>query len=349
MGYAFISYKTENKDKADALRNLFKNNNIKCWMAPESIEAGKSHPAAINQAIKNCSCFVLVLTELVQTSPDITAEIKLAIRYRKYIIPIQIEKSLELNDEFDYLLINYQIKCVESIDENDSEMANMLKEVINYTGITEITEAVKAEPVKKENNLLSMTEKYGAIDVDKNGYRYEGKLKNGKYHGKGTLYRPDGSKLYEGDWVNGKKNGKFNVFNNDGSLRYEAEFDDDTATVVDEDGYKYVGQMKDGKRHGKGIEYRPDGTKLYEGNWVDGKRHGKGTSYCSDGSKIYDGDWVNGLKHGKGAFYCSDGSMFIECDWINGIPHGKGIEYHYDGSIVYKGEFENGFPKDLLK
>lgn len=98
-------------------------------MAPESIEADKSHPAAINQAIKNCSCFVLVLTELAQTSPDITAEIKLAIRYRKCIIPVQLERSLILNDEFDYLLINYQIKTVESIDENDSEMVNILKEV----------------------------------------------------------------------------------------------------------------------------------------------------------------------------------------------------------------------------
>jgi len=39
-----------------------------------------------------------------------------------------------------------------------------------------------------------------------------------------------------------------------------------------EDGaLKYEGEMKDGKPHGQGIEYRKDGSKLYEGQWTNGK------------------------------------------------------------------------------
>lgn len=32
---------------------------------------------------------------------------------------------------------------------------------------------------------------------------HEGEFKNGKYHGKGTLYDEDGNKVYSGRWKNG--------------------------------------------------------------------------------------------------------------------------------------------------
>jgi antitoxin component YwqK of YwqJK toxin-antitoxin module len=41
-------------------------------------------------------------------------------------------------------------------------------------------------------------------------------------------------------------------------------------------GSKYVGEWKDDKRHGCGIEYFPDGKKNYYGEWKDDKRHGRG-------------------------------------------------------------------------
>jgi hypothetical protein len=40
-----------------------------------------------------------------------------------------------------------------------------------------------------------------------NGSRYEGELKNGKPHGKGTYYYNDGNK-YTGDWVDGDMSGQ---------------------------------------------------------------------------------------------------------------------------------------------
>ena len=72
---------------------------------------------------------------------------------------------------------------------------------------------------------------------------------------------------------------------------------------------KYEGNLKDGKRHGEGIETFPSGKK-YEGQWRDGKRHGKGTLTYSDGQK-YEGQWKNGLKHGKGTETSPDGSKYV--------------------------------------
>lgn len=39
MGYAFISYSSSNQKEADAMRELFKKNNIGVWMAPYDIPA----------------------------------------------------------------------------------------------------------------------------------------------------------------------------------------------------------------------------------------------------------------------------------------------------------------------
>ena len=41
-------------------------------------------------------------------------------------------------------------------------------------------------------------------------------------------------------------------------------------------GDKYVGEYKDGKRHGQGTYTYPNGNK-YVGEYKDGKRHGQGT------------------------------------------------------------------------
>ena len=69
-------------------------------------------------------------------------------------------------------------------------------------------------------------------------------------------------------------------------------------TIEYPDGSKYIGDLKDGKPHGKGISTFPDGT-MYEGNWVVGKRDGLGIMTYPN-RIIYDGLWKNDKKHGKG-------------------------------------------------
>merc|ERR1711998_559320 len=70
-------------------------------------------------------------------------------------------------------------------------------------------------------------------------------------------------------------------------------------------GHVYVGQMKDGKKHGKGTYTWADGA-VYVGDWKDGKRHGKGTHTYADGN-VYDGEWKHDTKHGKGTFTYNSG------------------------------------------
>ena len=61
---------------------------------------------------------------------------------------------------------------------------------------------------------------------------------------------------------------------------------------------EYVGEYKDGKKHGKGRYTWYDGG-IYVGNWKDGKEHGKGTYTSPVGTK-YVGEWKEGKYDGQG-------------------------------------------------
>jgi len=51
-----------------------------------------------------------------------------------------------------------------------------------------------------------------------------------------------------------------------------------------ENGTKYMGEWKDGKRHGQGNMTYHDGSK-FVGKWKNGKEHGQGTNTLTNGEK----------------------------------------------------------------
>ena len=70
---------------------------------------------------------------------------------------------------------------------------------------------------------------------------------------------------------------------------------------------KYVGEWKDGKKHGQGTFTFASGNK-YVGDWKDGKRHGQGTYTFANGNK-YVGEFRNGEFHGQGTYTRADGRV----------------------------------------
>ena len=49
-----------------------------------------------------------------------------------------------------------------------------------------------------------------------------------------------------------------------------------------DDGSRYVGELKEGRKHGNGILYVPDGA-VYLGQWEGDNYHGQGTYIHPDG------------------------------------------------------------------
>ena len=104
-------------------------------------------------------------------------------------------------------------------------------------------------------------------------------------------------------------------------------------------GEKY-GCIEGDCKNGKGTMY----TKGYKyvGEYKDGNRHGKGTWTESDGSK-YVGEWKNDKMNGFGKRTSANGKDYNEGIWKNNSLHGIGTEY-WQGDI-FVGEFEMGVKK----
>ena len=61
----------------------------------------------------------------------------------------------------------------------------------------------------------------------------------------------------------------------------------------------YIGEFKDGNRHGQGTYWYANGTK-YIGEFVNDNFHGKGTEYNADGQISREGVWADDKYVGKG-------------------------------------------------
>ena len=119
----------------------------------------------------------------------------------------------------------------------------------------------------------------GACTFDQ-GRKYEGRFRDGEYHGQGTYYWAKDHK-YVGEWVNHKMSGKGVLYYPDGSVYTGGWVDgvrEGTGEMTRIDGYKYVGAFKNDMKHGYGVEDFPGGVKIkrYEGQFSKNERNGKG-------------------------------------------------------------------------
>ena len=143
MGYAFISYNSNNQSDAYAIKELFAKKGIRTWMAPGDIPAGSKYAQVINHAIKECSCLVLLLTDAAQKSPWVAKEVERAVNYGKTIIPIKLEEFV-LNEEFEFYISTDQIVAVQKVDGDAEGMKKILRSVVAYTGEEEIADDKKS-------------------------------------------------------------------------------------------------------------------------------------------------------------------------------------------------------------
>ena len=128
MGYVFISYSTKNQASADGLNSFLNENGIDTWMAPYDIPVGFKYAQVITEAIQDCDCLVLLLTEAAQRSNWIPREIERAVNYGKRILPIMLE-PVELTGDFQlYISVNHSI-IVGKIDPASAEMQKIVSSI----------------------------------------------------------------------------------------------------------------------------------------------------------------------------------------------------------------------------
>lgn len=128
MGYVFISYSSKNRESADAIRNLFMENGIDTWMAPYDLTKDNHYIKVINQVIKDCACFLLILSQSAQQSSFVERELERAITYCKTIVPVQIE-PVHLDGSFSFYLNTSQILTSDHMIPDASDADKLLRAV----------------------------------------------------------------------------------------------------------------------------------------------------------------------------------------------------------------------------
>jgi len=111
--------------------------------------------------------------------------------------------------------------------------------------------------------------------------------------------------------------------NGEGTMRYQSG--------------KYVGQWKNGLRHGFG-KFTWNNVDTYSGNWFEDKRHGEGTYIWHDGSK-YKGHYSHGVRSGYGIYYYTNGTIY-EGTWQSNLKHGI-ANFYYKESVNIGGRYFN--------
>lgn len=159
-GYAFISYSSKNQNMADSTRELFKQKGINFWMAPYDIPPGSKYAFVINDALENCSCLVLLLTEESQNSEFVEKEVERAITYRKPIITMQLE-DIELNSGFKFYIGNQQIVAVKEINSDNDAMRRVLNGVTAFVGVDK-----SINDNESNNELNQAIEKFELTSVE---------------------------------------------------------------------------------------------------------------------------------------------------------------------------------------
>lgn len=130
-------------------------------------------------------------------------------------------------------------------------------------------------------------------------------------------------------------------------------------TLIYSNGITYVGQVKNGKKHGFGILEKKNDTPgeasnvdsnpygsmkdagewSYTGNWKEDKRHGLGKMQYADGS-VYTGEWSEHERHGGGTMTYADKRTYVG-PWENHQMEGFGTMIYPDGTKE-SGVWKNG-------
>lgn len=154
------------------------------------------------------------------------------------------------------------------------------------------------------------------------GRIYEGTFKNNKFDTGvfklGELAQTKGFSSFEASFTSGTVS-SFDFETTDG-LSYDGDITGD-ASITYKSGNTYVGEVKNGVRHGDGVFKWKNGSTVaasYDGNWVDGVMSGSGKYYFTANSYPYlTGTFVNGKPDGSATYYKESGNTFTTT-WANG-------------------------------
>ncbi|MCF2947559.1 toll/interleukin-1 receptor domain-containing protein [Paraglaciecola aquimarina] len=130
----FISYASNDKDKAFEICESIEMRGLKCWIAPRNIRAGKEYSEEIIKGIEVSKSLLVVLSESANNSKFVKREVERAVSNGKPIYPFRIEDvkpslSLELFISSAHWIEAWQGNLIEHIDKLVEELKQVSDEL----------------------------------------------------------------------------------------------------------------------------------------------------------------------------------------------------------------------------
>ncbi|MFV0295138.1 MAG: toll/interleukin-1 receptor domain-containing protein, partial [Hyphomicrobiaceae bacterium] len=81
-----------------------------CWIAPRNVVPGRTYPAQILSAIRDCRAVAVLLTEAANASADVLQEVQIAHSNRKQLIPVVVGAVAPSDDLAYFFGIRHQMR-----------------------------------------------------------------------------------------------------------------------------------------------------------------------------------------------------------------------------------------------
>lgn len=151
----FISYASENQQKAESIYNTLLSCEIPCWIASENLRnlGGEEYQIEIAQQIKKCEALVIVYSQFAIASNWVNGEITLAFNNQKPIITFFVE-NIDFAEKHEVMLPQYQV--IKMVGENWDAAINCLrKSLLNILAKTTEINDIPSKKYKEIANIQS--------------------------------------------------------------------------------------------------------------------------------------------------------------------------------------------------
>lgn len=142
---------------------------------------------------------------------------------------------------------------------------------------------------------------------------YDGKFRDGLYHGYGRLIWEDEGSGYTGYWVQGKREGRGTYWEKVTWNKWNV----------------YMGQWRNDRRNGQGSQF------FNVENW---KENAHTEHWLKDHTENYTGNFQNDVFFGQGTYRWPDGTKYVG-GWAANKKHGEGY-FDYGNGIIARKKFE---------
>jgi hypothetical protein len=143
-GHVFISHGSDNRSEAGELCAFIESSGVKAWIAPRDVRPGMDYSEELQKAIEGCVAFVVLVTDMANTSPYVRAETEMAFSNSKPIFPVRLSDIKPAAGLAFFLKIRHWTDAYGK--DREASLARLAAELQTLGGVVPQAEAAPAAP-----------------------------------------------------------------------------------------------------------------------------------------------------------------------------------------------------------